>query len=71
MLIRITNLNYEIEIFNHLIEETEILVAWNSTGLVTNWANREVGEVGVQAHVRVQQRDLEQREDDQDEDEVD
>ena len=46
-------------------------MAWNSTGLVTNWANREVGEVGVQAHVRVQQRDLEQREDDQDEDEVD
>jgi hypothetical protein len=31
----------------------------------------EVGEVGVQAHVLVLQRDLEQREDDQDEDEVD
>jgi hypothetical protein len=46
------------------------VVAWNVTGLVTSWANREVGEVGVQAHVRVQKRDLEQREDDQDEDET-
>ncbi len=31
---------------------------------------REVGDVDVQAHVLVLQRDLEQREDDQDEDEV-
>jgi hypothetical protein len=40
------------------LEETEILVAWNVTGLVTSWANREVD---VQARVRVQQRDLRQK----------
>jgi hypothetical protein len=38
---------------------------------VTGFESDEVGEVGVQAHVLVLQRDLEQREqDDQDEDEV-
>ncbi len=54
--------------FNHL-RETK---SWLETGRVEPWEQREreVGEVDVQAHVLVLQRDLEQREDDQDEDEI-
>ncbi len=37
---------------------------------MTGFESDEVGEVGVQAHVLVRRCDLEQREDDQDEDEV-
>ncbi len=70
-----TNRFNPIEVFNHLKRQK---VWWLETGRAEPcpvwrliWERRgEVGEVGVQAHVLVLQRDLEQREDDQDEDEV-
>ncbi len=69
-LIRITNLNYEIEIFNHLRDSK--IVLQRKTGKLDPDRPLERWERwgGVQVHVLVQQRDLEQREDDQDEDEV-
>ncbi len=47
---------------------TRLKFWWLETGRAEPWEQR--GEVGVQVHVRVFRLDLEQREDDQDEDEV-
>jgi hypothetical protein len=67
MLIRISILNYERD-FSITLRDSKIVLQRESltlAGLERWWRWG-----GVQAHVRVQQRDLEQREDDQDEDEV-
>ena len=71
MLIRITILNRFNENFQSPQKRLENC---SSTGSCTGWtglASNGERRGGVQAHVLVLQRDLEQREDDQDEDEVD
>jgi hypothetical protein len=63
-----------VEVFNHLRRDKKLARSWLETGRAEPWPawqpNKRRGEVGVQAHVLVLLRDLEQREDDQDEDEA-